>query len=225
MSYRGAGTVRGPLHFEGITNPGVSALGEGRIYFDTGTNTFQVSENNGAYVPLTNPSSAGGWTDDGTVVRLTTVTDGVGIGIATPAASSRLEVLGDGTRKNVLVTGGAPAGAAAGGSFAAVGGAGGATSGVGGAVSMTGGAGTAGNSAGGAASVVGGAGQGTAAGGALTFTGGAAGGSGGSVGGAVTITTGGGSATASGSGALQIKTGNSHGTIEIGRASCRERVS
>src|SRR5579885_3381907 len=52
MSYRGGGTVRGPLRFTAITSPGVSALSEGLIYFDSGTNRFLVSENNGSYVNL-----------------------------------------------------------------------------------------------------------------------------------------------------------------------------
>ena len=95
MSYRGAGTVFGPLHFNAHASPGLSAAAEGRIYFDTGTNTFLVSENGGAYVALTNPASGGGWTDDGTVVRLTTVTDRVGLGTATPSVGYKLEVLGD----------------------------------------------------------------------------------------------------------------------------------
>ena len=52
MGYRGGATTRGPLWFEGTASPGLSAASEGRIYFDSGTNTFQVSQNGGAYVPL-----------------------------------------------------------------------------------------------------------------------------------------------------------------------------
>ena len=36
----------------------------------------------------------GGWTDDGTVVRLTTITDQVGVGTTTPAATITLQVEG-----------------------------------------------------------------------------------------------------------------------------------
>ena len=36
----------------------------------------------------------GGWTDDGTVVRLTTVTDQVGVGTATPASTLKMQVEG-----------------------------------------------------------------------------------------------------------------------------------
>lgn len=52
MSYRGAGTVRGPLHFNGTASPGVSSSGQGRIYFDSGSNSFRVSQNGGSYVDL-----------------------------------------------------------------------------------------------------------------------------------------------------------------------------
>jgi hypothetical protein len=43
-----------------------------------------------------NNSSGGGWTDDGTVVRLTTATDQVGIGTAAPAATRKTHVLATG---------------------------------------------------------------------------------------------------------------------------------
>ncbi len=52
MSYRGAGTILGPLRFEGTAPPDISALGEGRVYFDSTSNTFRVSQNAGAYVNL-----------------------------------------------------------------------------------------------------------------------------------------------------------------------------
>ena len=68
MSYRGASTLFGPLHFNAHVSPGLSTAAEGRIYFDSGTNQFLVSENGGAYASLTSPSSGGGWTDDGTVM-------------------------------------------------------------------------------------------------------------------------------------------------------------
>ena len=38
--------------FDGVGAPPVSAAGQGRIYFDTGTGTFMLSENGGAYVGL-----------------------------------------------------------------------------------------------------------------------------------------------------------------------------
>ncbi len=45
------------MNFNGISAPPISAVGEGRIYFDSTTNSFQVSENNGLYVPLTGAGS------------------------------------------------------------------------------------------------------------------------------------------------------------------------
>jgi len=49
-------------------------------------------------------SVAGGWTDDGTIVRLTTITDKVGIGTATP--STKLQVAGSGIFDSELIIGG-----------------------------------------------------------------------------------------------------------------------
>jgi hypothetical protein len=190
--------------------PAVSPAGQSRIYFD-GVN-LKVSENGGAFANLTGGGGAGGWTDDGTVVRLTTSSDQVGLGTAAPAGTSKFEVLGDATFKNVLVTGGAPAGAAIGGAFTVVGGAGGATSGVGGAISLTGGTGTAGNSAGGASSLTAGAGQGTATGGAVSMTGGQGGSTG--AGGAGTVQAGAGGSTSGDGGSVTV----AGGTVTSGTA-------
>lgn len=93
MSYRSGGTVRGPLRFTGTASPGVSSAGEGRIYFDSGSNVFKVSENGGAYVNLVGGGGgSSGWTDDGTVVRLTDINDQVGIGNATPDPTAKVEI-------------------------------------------------------------------------------------------------------------------------------------
>lgn len=91
MSYRSAGTTRGPLHFEATSSPGLSVASEGRIYFDSGTNRFLVSQNGGAYAQLATAADVG-WTDDGTVVRLNTATDQVGMGTATPGAGTKVEI-------------------------------------------------------------------------------------------------------------------------------------
>lgn len=50
-------------------------------------------ENDGAGVLAWNPVTDPGWTDDGTVVRLTTITDNVGIGTVGPGA--KIHVVGD----------------------------------------------------------------------------------------------------------------------------------
>ncbi|MDP1745262.1 MAG: hypothetical protein Q8L90_06785, partial [Bacteroidota bacterium] len=58
--------------------------------------------NGTAWAPLgAGGSTAGGWTDDGNVVRLTTSTDFVGIGTASPAATSALDITS--TTKGVLI--------------------------------------------------------------------------------------------------------------------------
>jgi hypothetical protein len=58
--------------------------------------------NGTAWSPLGGGSGgAGGWTDDGTVVRLTTSTDFVGIGTASPAATSALDITS--TTKGILI--------------------------------------------------------------------------------------------------------------------------
>lgn len=58
--------------------------------------------NGTAWAPLGGGSGgAGGWTDDGTVVRLTTSTDFVGIGTASPAATSALDITS--TTKGFLI--------------------------------------------------------------------------------------------------------------------------
>ena len=58
--------------------------------------------NGSSWAPLGGGGSAGGgWTDDGTVVRLTTSTDFVGIGTASPAATSALDITS--TTKGILI--------------------------------------------------------------------------------------------------------------------------
>lgn len=46
----------------GIAAPAVSAAGSGRIYFDSGTNTFRVSQNGGAYANLVVPATTQNFT-------------------------------------------------------------------------------------------------------------------------------------------------------------------
>lgn len=52
----------GSLSFGGNTGIAVSAAGQARIYFDSGTNQLRVSQNAGAYANLVNPLSPGGTT-------------------------------------------------------------------------------------------------------------------------------------------------------------------
>ena len=64
-----------------------------------GASTALVNDGSGNLSwSATGPSSAGGWTDDGTTVRLTTITDSVGIGTATPSAT--FEVAGSALQRS-----------------------------------------------------------------------------------------------------------------------------
>ncbi len=56
----GMTTISGPLTVEPISAPSVSPATNGRIYFDSTSNKFQVSENGGAYKPLTGGNVIGG---------------------------------------------------------------------------------------------------------------------------------------------------------------------
>ena len=57
--------------------------------------------NGSAWAPLGGGSVGGGWTDDGTVVRLTTSTDFVGIGTSSPSSTSALDITS--TTKGILI--------------------------------------------------------------------------------------------------------------------------
>ncbi|MBI4457837.1 hypothetical protein HY633_02640, partial [Candidatus Uhrbacteria bacterium] len=71
--------VSGAITVREMSAPSLSAADTGRIYFDATANKFKVSENGSAYADLFG-ATAGGWTDNGAIVRLTTDSDTVGIG-------------------------------------------------------------------------------------------------------------------------------------------------
>lgn len=52
--------VGAEVNFRGIGAPALSAAGQGRIYFDTASSKFKISENAGAYANLVNITGGGG---------------------------------------------------------------------------------------------------------------------------------------------------------------------
>jgi hypothetical protein len=69
-----------------------SGLANGDVWYNSTTGKFRAREN-GSSVDMISAGGGGGWTDDGTVVRLTTSTDDVSIGSAT--SIGKLGVFGD----------------------------------------------------------------------------------------------------------------------------------
>jgi hypothetical protein len=64
---------------------------------DTAITELFYRASDGTVTQLTGVGGTGGWTDDGTVVRLTTATDQVSIGVDVPPASPKLHLLADRT--------------------------------------------------------------------------------------------------------------------------------
>ena len=78
------------LEFAGAALPPVSPATRMRLAVDA-AGLVWLSENGGPYVRL-NGTAGAGWTDDGTVVRLTTAGDQVGVGTAAPSAGFKLHI-------------------------------------------------------------------------------------------------------------------------------------
>lgn len=79
----------------GVFTAEVSPTQRCRLRYNDVDKALEVSIDGAAYVPLsTGIPAAGGWTDDGLVVRLTTVTDQVGVGTALPAAGVKMQITG-----------------------------------------------------------------------------------------------------------------------------------
>jgi hypothetical protein len=80
----------------------VSSAGQARIRFSSVSNGLELSVNGGDYGAFT----VSGWTDDGTVVRLTTASDTVVIGAASMAGTEKLRLVGDARIEgNTTITG------------------------------------------------------------------------------------------------------------------------
>jgi hypothetical protein len=67
LAVTGASTLTGNLKENGsitqagIAAPAVSSAGQGIIYFDSGSNTFEISQNGGAYSPIATMASSGAY--------------------------------------------------------------------------------------------------------------------------------------------------------------------
>jgi hypothetical protein len=76
----------------GTSTPTTPSSGWGKLYISSGDLIFMNDSGGTNSTTGTVTAGAGGWTDDGSSVRLTTISDSVGIGTSTP--STELEVVG-----------------------------------------------------------------------------------------------------------------------------------
>ena len=72
--------------------PDVAPADSAGLYYEADTDDLMLSENGGAWAPIGTGIAAGGWTDDGSNVRLSTAADTVSIGTAAPIAGTKLVV-------------------------------------------------------------------------------------------------------------------------------------
>ncbi|KKM87234.1 hypothetical protein LCGC14_1271010, partial [marine sediment metagenome] len=79
----------GQLRIDNNTDP----TNKGCFRYNGTSNELEYSNDCSSFQGFAS-STGGGWTDDGTVVRLTTITDSVGIGTAAPGAGAKLSVAG-----------------------------------------------------------------------------------------------------------------------------------
>jgi hypothetical protein len=198
----------------------VSPAGEGRLRYNNGTSSFQVSINGGAYTDL----ATGGAESLAATLAVGNTTGGNDIIFS---SGDDIQAAGDGVAFNIAYSAAATAsaggtlsvtaqqgnGANAGGGLAASAGAGGAT-GAGGVATVAGGAGGATSGAGGNARLTGGVATTSGTGGSALVAGGNSPVSG--AGGAVSITGGNGTGAAGGNVSIDGGTGTTKGGINIG---------
>jgi hypothetical protein len=91
--------ITGAFSQRGIASPAISVAGQGRIYFDSTSNTFKVSQNNGAYVDLV-PS--GGSISGLTASYLPKATSATALGDSIIAESSGKIGIGTATPTNIM---------------------------------------------------------------------------------------------------------------------------
>lgn len=76
----------------GVFTAEVSPTQRCRLRYNDVLKALELSVDGGAYVALGTSLAGGGWTDDGTNVRLTTAADTVSIGTATPIAGTKVVI-------------------------------------------------------------------------------------------------------------------------------------
>jgi hypothetical protein len=89
---QGVRALEFPAGRDGAVDVGVSPVGRARLRYDAIADELQVSLSGAPYVTIAGAGGASGWTDDGTVVRLTTSTDVVSVGINVPPADQKFYV-------------------------------------------------------------------------------------------------------------------------------------
>jgi trimeric autotransporter adhesin len=199
--------LNGALSIRGMAAPAASAAGQGRIYFDSTSNKFRVSENNGAYTDLV-IAGGGGSISGLTTGNVPVATSATTLGNSSITESSGKIGIGTASPSGVLHIVGTTPGAGSAPNAITATGAAGAANGGGGGFSFSAGSGT-GSGSGGSISAVAGAGGATGTGGTVTITGGDGGSTSGAPGG-VTIAGGNGPAT-SGGGTVGILGGSYNG--------------
>jgi hypothetical protein len=96
ISIGDGGTTAAHLQMEQGQSSAVGGSDIGRIRYNSTTNQWEASENGVAYTAfVTGPGVAGGWTDDGAIVRLSTTADTLSIGATVMAGTEKVRIVGD----------------------------------------------------------------------------------------------------------------------------------
>lgn len=104
MTWGWLGKFKRSIEFPDGSGVAVSPAGRGRMRYNDIAKQFEISEDGGGWSPI-GEVGEGGWTDDGTIVRLTTVSDIVGMGSAVQVGSEKVRITGDGTNDGLRIDG------------------------------------------------------------------------------------------------------------------------